>query len=291
MKVFPIALANHYALGTTTLSQAIRVVRSDGQVFAYTSAQTPVRIDGLVYERSGLNLSDVVTNMDGSVGNMELTTLDPDGVINRAEVFGGLWKNASFVIFEYNRQDPEGGQNPLVSGVFGEVTFHNNRVTIELRDLTQYLQQSVGEVTTKNCRNRLGDARCAVDLAPFTVTGTITHVTSNQVCRDDTRTEEDDWFGEGEFEFTNGPKAGFKTKVKAYTDDGTFTFMLPMWSAIEVGDEYRAVAGCRKRHDRTLDNPLGVSDCRDKFNNVLNFRGEPHLPGIDKITAEPDPVA
>jgi len=290
VKVFPIALANHYAQGTTTLSQAIRVVRPDGRVFAYTSAQQPVRINGQVYERSGLNLSDVVTNMDMSVGNMDLNTIDPDGIISRADVFGGLWKNASFVIFEYNRADPEGGQNPLVAGVFGDVTFQRGIVTIELRDLMQYLQQPVGEAASKNCRNRLGDERCQVDLDLFTVTGTVTHVTSNQVFRDSARTEAEDWFGDGEGEFTSGTKAGFKFKVKAYAADGTFTLMLPVWIAVEVGDEYRVVAGCRKRHDRTLQNLAGASDCLDKFDNVRRFRGEPHAPGVDKITSEPDPV-
>ena len=286
MKVFPIALANHYALGTTRLSQAIRVVRPDGRVFAYTSAQQSVRIAGQVYERSGLNLSDVVTNLDMSVGNMDLQTLDPDGVISKVDVLGGLWKNARFSIFEYNRADPDGGTNPLVSGVFGDVTFQDGVVTIELRDLMQYLQQAVGEVTSKNCRNRLGDARCGVDLGPLTVDCNVTDVTSNQVFRDSSRAEPDDWFGEGEIVFTSPGKEGYRAKVKAYSDDGTFTLMVPVWVAVEVGDTFTAIPGCRKRHDRTLANPSGVSDCKDKYDNVRKF----HAPGVDKITSEPNPV-
>lgn len=291
MKVFPIALANHYAQGTRTLSQAIRVERNDGEVFAYTSAQTPVLIDGVKYERSGLMLSDVVTSSDMSVGNMDLTLVSPIGVgFLKADIFGGLWKNARFEIFEYNRANPGAGKNPLVSGTFGEISIHQGFVKVELRDLMQYLQQSIGEVSSKNCRNRLGDDRCGVDLGPLTVTGTLTSVTSPQVFRDSARTEDEDWFGEGILTFMSGACEGFSQKVKAYADDGTFTLSLPMFSAVEVGDTYSVVAGCRKRHDRTLSNPGGASDCRDKFDNVLNFRGEPHRPGVDKITAEPEPV-
>ena len=47
-------------------------------------------------------------------------------------------------------------------------------------------------------------------------------------------------------------------------------------AAIAIGDAFTAVAGCQKRHD---------VDCRDKFGNLLNFQGEPHLPGIDALTS------
>jgi len=42
------------------------------------------------------------------------------------------------------------------------------------------------------------------------------------------------------------------------------------------------VAGCRKRLDE---------DCRLKFDNVLNFQGEPHRPTVDAITETPEPNA
>ncbi len=291
MKVFPIALADHYALGTRTLSQAIRVERNDGQVFAFTTAQTSVLIDGERYGRSGLTLSDVVTSSDMSVGNQDLTLVSPLGVgFLKADIFGGLWKNARFLIFEYNRFDPSAGKNPLVSGTFGEINIERGRVKVELRDLMQYLQQSIGEVSSKNCRNRLGDARCGVDLDLFTVTGSLTSVTSPQVFRDSARTEDEDWFGEGILTFTSGLCDGFSQKVKTYDADGTITLMLPMFSAVQAGDTYSMVAGCRKRHDRTAQNPSGASDCLDKFDNVPRFRGEPHRPGVDKISSAPEPV-
>lgn len=292
MKVIPIALADHYKLGTTTLSQAIRVQREDGQVFAYTSAQRPALINGTKYLSSGLTLTDVVTAADMSVGNMELSLYASinDPVFNQADVFGGLWKNARFEIFEYNRAAPDDGKLPIVSGTFGEITINADHYKVELRDWMQHLQQPIGEVSTKECRNRLGDDRCGVDLTPFTVTGTITSVSSTQVFRDSARAEPDDWFGEGILTFLTGDCAGFSQKVKAYASDGTITLMLPMFSAVQVGDQYSMLAGCRKRHDRTLANPTGVSDCYDKFGNVLRFRGEPHRPGVDKITSAPDPV-
>jgi uncharacterized phage protein (TIGR02218 family) len=42
---------------------------------------------------------------------------------------------------------------------------------------------------------------------------------------------------------------------------------------VQAGDEYIATAGCDK----------SLATCRDRFNNVINFRGMPYLPGTDKI--------
>jgi uncharacterized phage protein (TIGR02218 family) len=40
-----------------------------------------------------------------------------------------------------------------------------------------------------------------------------------------------------------------------------------------VGNSFSLVAGCDK----------SFTTCAEKFNNAINFRGEPHVPGIDKM--------
>jgi len=279
MKTFPIALANHYALGTTRLSAAIRIERTDGEVFAFTEAQIPALIDAVKYQKQGLALSDIASASDMSVSNLELSTLDDGSIFSRADIFGGVWKNARFLIFRYNRLDPAGGINPLMAGTFGDATILRNVIVIELRSLMQYLQQPVGNISTKTCRARLGDSLCTVDLAPFTFTGTLTQVTNNQVFRDSSRAEAAAYFAEGILTFTSGDCEGLSQKVKLFATDGTFTLSLPMFSTVAVGDTYSVLTGCQKR----------LEDCRDKFNNVLNFQREPHRPGVDQLTSAPEP--
>ena len=53
---------------------------------------------------------------------------------------------------------------------------------------------------------------------------------------------------------------------------------LPAQYTIEAGDEFYVLPGCDKK--------LGT--CRDKYLNVLNFVGEPFLPGRSAITQTPD---
>jgi uncharacterized phage protein (TIGR02218 family) len=42
-----------------------------------------------------------------------------------------------------------------------------------------------------------------------------------------------------------------------------------------IGDTFNAIAGC----DKTIGN------CAGKFGNAVNFRGEPYVPGMDKMLA------
>ncbi len=51
-----------------------------------------------------------------------------------------------------------------------------------------------------------------------------------------------------------------------------------MAEAIAGGDTFIIAAGCDKR----------FATCRDRFANVANFRGFPHIPGNDFVIAAPD---
>jgi uncharacterized phage protein (TIGR02218 family) len=72
--------------------------------------------------------------------------------------------------------------------------------------------------------------------------------------------------------FTSGANTGLHMEIRDFSA-GRFGLFLPMPYPISVGDSYTAVAGC----DKSFQN------CVTKFNNALNFRGEPHVPGTDKL--------
>ncbi len=100
---------------------------------------------------------------------------------------------------------------------------------------------------------------------------------SRQQFDDVARTEDADHFTEGFVKFIDGLNAGYERQVKSYTG-GIFTFVLAFPFSIEAGDAYSAIAGCRKRH---------IEDCKEKFDNLVNFQGEPYLPGVDSLTKVP----
>lgn len=284
MKILDSALAEHYELGTTTLATALRLVRADGEVFAFTTHdEDSDPIDGVVYRADpGLVVNEIVITAGTNVGNLTLETLHDGTVFTPGDVLGGKWRNATFLLFRYNWRDVDQGTEPLLAGTLGELELRENTLTAELRDLRQYLQHPVGDQSSKTCRYRTGDSRCMVDLSDFTFAGSITHITNaKRIFRDSARAEAADYFGEGEITFTSGDAEGISAKVASYALDGTFTLALPLFVNLEVGDTYIAIAGDRKRFEE---------DCIAKFNNGLNFGGEPHRRGPDNITSTPDPA-
>ena len=282
MKTIPTDLATHYATRETTLATALKITRTDAVVYGFTTHDVDDTISGVVYYANpGLVITDIVIAANAAVGNLELTTLHDGTLFTTADLLAKVWSNAAFEIFRYNWANIANGIDTLLTGTLGEPQLMQNTITIELRDLRQYLQQPIGEVSSKTCRARLGDAKCTKSLVAFTYTGTLTGVTSNQVFRDSSRGEAVTWFDEGEITFTSGPNNGRAAKVKSYAADGTFTLALPLFGTVAIGHTYSVVAGCAKRLDE---------DCRLKFNNILNFQGEPHRQGINDLTKSPVPV-
>jgi uncharacterized phage protein (TIGR02218 family) len=276
----PVNLAAHYLQGTTTLAHLLKITRTDGAVYAFTSADADVTISGasgnVTYlSAPGMDVSSIAISAGFAVDNLELTTLDDGTTFTRADVLTGKWRNAAFTLSRYNWQAPADGVDVLMAGTVGEVTINRTSVVAELRGLQQYLQQPIGSVSSKTCRARLGDALCTEALGPWTVTGTLTSVTSQQVFTDSTRAEAADYFTEGLITFTSGACAGLSAKVKTHAAGGVLTLALPVILQLVAGDAYSLVAGCRKRL---------AEDCAAKFNNVINFQGEPHLPGVDALT-------
>lgn len=291
MKTVPTALRTHSAGGATTLAFGLKVTRRDGYVLAFTSADRDVtsaalgQAAGVTYLAApGLDIASLVSSSGLAVDNTELTLL-ADGIhVELADILSGRWDAAEFVLFQYNWSAPGDGTIPVKTGTLGNLQPKRGSHTAEMRGLRQALQQSVGAVLQPTCRYRLGSTSmpaglCKKDLTSFTVVGTVTSVASAYAFSDSGRTEADDWFTEGMLTWVTGANTGLDFKVRASTLAGAITLATPVVQDIQVGDTYSMVAGCRLRL---------IEDCKTKFNNVLNFGGEPHVPGQDKLTAPAD---
>lgn len=91
------------------------------------------------------------------------------------------------------------------------------------------------------------------------------------------------WFDQGLIQFTSGANAGVAREVRSWTktgdDTGDVLLFLPFPFEVAVSDELVISPGCLKRLEE---------DCRDKFDNVINYQGEPFLPGADEVLKIPD---
>ncbi len=291
MKTFAAGLAAAYASGSTTICACLRVRRDGGTVYLFTSADVNVTVGGEVYLSSpGLTISSLAVQASAAVDNMELVVLPDDVSYPQVEILAGKWDNAKFWLFECDYTDTglasgiavgSGSRNDinvLKRGTTGEADSVRVSQRFEFRGLKQAWQQPVGAVTSKTCRARLGDEKCLIEFSDITNQYATTSVASRHAFTCSAATEPSDYYGDGIATGATGANAGFSQKIKSFAS-GVFTLSLPMPFTIGVGDEFIVIAGCRKRL---------TEDCKDKFNNVLNFQGEPHLTGVDSLTADPD---
>ncbi len=274
MKQLTPALLAHLQGEVTAMRTCWKVVLENGTVHGFTDHCHDLDFDGVRYlAASGHTPAAIVSNSTLAVDNLDVAGVLDSDVITEADLQAGLWDHARVDIFQVNVADLSQGVIRQHAGRLGEVRSSGHRFTAELRGLAQQLQQTLGELYSPTCRATLGDARCKVDLAPLRVTGTVATVVDVRSFIDTARAEPEGTFDAGQLNWLSGDNTGLAMEVKTYAAD-RFVLQLAMPYAIAAGDSYAVTPGCRRRFEE---------DCKAKFDNVINFRGEPHLPGIDKM--------
>jgi len=273
MKTISASLSAHLAEETTTLITCWKLTRQDGEMFGFTNHDRDVVIDSVVYKAAtGFTPSMVASTGNLAVDNLDVEGMLADDAITETDIHAGKYDFAEIEIFQANYADPTQGKLRLRCGWLGEVSYGSDRFVAEVRGLTQRLTKTLGELFSPACRAHLGDARCKVNMAAYTFTGSINSVASKIVFKDNARTEAAGYFDYGSITFTSGANDGISMEIKSFFDK-TITLVMPMPFVVSAGDAYSITAGC----DKTFET------CILRFNNAVNFRGEPHLPGIDKM--------
>jgi uncharacterized phage protein (TIGR02218 family) len=285
MKSTSTALASHLAGPVTTLATCWRITRTDGREFFFTDHDRDVLFEGDLYRASsGYSRTAIANNASLSVDNLDVEGVFDSEAITEEELRAGLFDQAEVRIFLVNWADPSMGSLRMRRGWFGEVVLTEQGVfRTELRGMTQALSQRIGELYSPECRADLGDQRCKVAITGPTWTrpGAVLSVSSRAefTAEVDAPDANDGWFAGGVLTWESGANAGRSIEVKAWTQaTGRIELFLPMGYAIEAGDIFRVHPGCDKR----------LETCITRFANVLNFRGEPYVPGQDAMMSYPD---
>lgn len=273
MKNISQAMETHLQEEVTSLATCWKLTRSDGAIMGFTDHDTRVTVEEVDYEaETGFTPTAVAASSSLSVDNLDVEGMLEADSITEADIMAGRYDFAEIEIFQVNHRQPEAGRIILRRGWLGEITVRNRRFVAEVRGMTQKLSQQIGQLYSPACRAELGDGRCRVAMGGFTHTGTVAAVASRSIFSDPAREEENGYFSAGKVTFTSGLNAGLSMEVKAF-EDGRFTLVLPMPYDVEEGDGYSVRAGCDKN----------FSTCVSRFDNAANFRGEPHVPGIDRM--------
>ena len=274
MRTLPPGLSAHLASGATTLCHCWKLAPLLGPVLGFTDHDRDLIFDGVTFEaQAGFEASEIESSLGLSVDNLEASGALDSMQLDAEKLRAGNFDHATIEIWRVNWQDV--AQRVLLrKGHLGEVTHGGTGFTAEVRGLSHLLNQTKGRVFQFGCDANLGDARCRVGLA--TTAGSINATEANRrFTVTGLNSFAAGWFSLGTLTWDSGLNAGRREEVKFHGAQGNIELWQAASFAVAVGDGFTVRAGCDKQ----------FATCRAKFSNGENFRGFPHLPGTDFVTA------
>lgn len=276
-------LLAHLATRTTTTCRCWGVIRKDGVFLGFTDHDRDLVLDGQTYRAaSGMTARALQSGTGLSVDNSEAFGALSAQSISEDDILAGRYDGAEITCWMVNWADPS-ARMMLFRGRFGEVTRQAGAFQVELRGLTDAMNQPRSLAYVRNCSAVLGDARCGFDLGQTGYSVEVPLQGRDTLGRYQFAAVDgiaDRWFERGRCRVVDGAGAGQVEVVKFDQTIGTVR-TVELWSSFRLdpkpGDTIRLEAGCDKQ----------PATCSGKFANFLNFRGFPHLPGDDWLTSYP----
>lgn len=257
----------------STWTTCVKIKRTDNVTIGLTELDKNLTIGGVTYvSAAGYSPSTYSSNSTMSVNHADIEGLLGFAGVTREQIRAGLYDFASIELFIYDFEI-ESVVKTLAVGNWGESQLLDGSYKAEFRSLSQRMQQSVGKLYTAHCSADLGDEKCKIDLTPLVRTSALTAVNSRLTILDTARNEVDDYWRGGVITFISGDNEYRSFEISSSRSDGTLILFLPLAFPGQVGDQYIIKPGC----DKMLDT------CKTRYNNVVNFRGFPHVPGTMEI--------
>lgn len=278
------ALEDHLKTGSTTVCRTWSIRRNDGVQLGFTDHDCNLSFEGFEFlATTGLTAGVVEQETGLSIDNTEVFGALSDDSINEEDIFAGRYDGAEVVQYLVNWSNVE-ERTILFRGSIGEILQSNGSFRIELLSLSDALNQSGGRVYHSSCSAAFGDKDCQVNLdSPLvSVISPILEVTERQVFKlNPLNGFSDGAFVDGRMVVKSGKGKGQSSLIKSDRMDKD-TRVVELWHKISQsplsGDQIQLTVGCDKR----------ASSCRNKFENFLNFRGFPHIPGEDWLRSSPN---
>lgn len=277
MSPYPQALLDHFARDVTTVCTCWRLVRRDGVTIGFTDHDRPLTVEGTVFApETGLSASEARETL-----GMAVDTVDVEGALSSArisdeDIAAGLYDEAMVETFLVNWRKPQDFA-VIRRAAIGKLTRADGRFVAELESTVSRLDQPNGRIVSRRCDAELGDERCGflLDRPGFRAVGAVEAAeTPDKIIVSGLGDFDDGWFSYGTLSWVTGSRTGRMEKVVDHRQTGggvILTLQPKVGPAIMAGAVFSVVAGCDK----------SFATCKAKFQNALNFRGFPHLPGND----------
>jgi uncharacterized phage protein (TIGR02218 family) len=256
------------------ICRLLKITRKNGAVLRVAEHQEDMVVEGETYVRArGLIVSSLpfALNASTNTADFEISATD-GGLIDPDDLRNGLYDSAEVVVSAASHLIPANGKLDLFRGNFGDIALTDvGLARIRVHGLLSRADQLLVEHYTPMCRTEFGDARCKVDLAPLTMAGTVTSISGFAITISGAAASQPTgYWALGLVIPTSGPGVGDAFEIRQWNPPTILTY-LPAVGKLYAGDNINLTPGC----DFTR------AMCNDRWNNIINMRAEPYVPGED----------
>ncbi len=267
-----------------TLAYGWHIIRSDGVAVGFTSHDQAQIVGGIrLSAQPGLVPTKIISSLGTQSDGLDIGGALTDDALREDDLENGRWDGAKMHIFLYDWNDLSADIQTLARGELGEVRQSNGAFTAEFLGLTAQLDHEVAPVTSPTCRARFGDHHCKLNQQRFTYEVQASRIEGNKLFIVGNLPGNIGDFAFGELRWLTGPATGISTFL--LDSDANSLSLVDIPSNIaNLSDEKQPlnlrasiIMGCDK----------SIRTCSNRFQNSINFRGEPYLPGNDLLTRYP----
>jgi uncharacterized phage protein (TIGR02218 family) len=258
----------------TSMALCWRLERDDGAGIALTSHDQPMIAQSVTFDPTpGVVPAAISRGLGLDAGTSEIAGALSTAALEQRDLSLGRWDGAVMELTAIDWADPVAQPISLLAGELGSVSIDGESFTADLIGAAARLEKPVCPSTSAECRARFGDKQCRVDLGGRTIVASVVAGSGSTLTID---TSLDDWYVRGRVRYMSGANCGLTTLFIAVDGSTMQVRDLPR-EAVEPGCRIELREGCDKR----------FATCVSRFDNAVNFRGEPHLPGNDLLTRYP----
>jgi uncharacterized phage protein (TIGR02218 family) len=255
-----------------TIANCIKIELQNGNVFGYTDHDITLNVDGVNYVPApGLQKVKMTLSANAEVSNQEFGSAWVDAP--EEDLNAGLFDSAKVEVSWASWKNPSYGKHVVFTGQLGEITWTEDGFKADIVSFMKNLGINLGNVYRANCGHVLygqggvGElGKCGISDTNFKENGSVGTVTIPKWAFTCTTSKPDGYFDNGYMVFTSGNNNGLSAIIKSHAG-GTITLLFSTAFVFQPGDTFTLYAGC----DHTLDT------CKNKFNNVVNYGGFPHI--------------
>ena len=275
MLIFPTPEADHLQGEVLTLCTCWEIHRVDEMVLRVTDHDQPVAFSEKTFSPVG-GFSASASQKQGGLKSRNrdlLGTLTADAITD-ADLRAGRYRDAAVTEFLVNWVT----STPLVFNTYwiNAVKFDGESWQATVTGLTDWLDVDVGQIVTRSCRHKFGDARCTVNLGGYTTTGTITSFVDPRVEFSTSVTGAVNDYANGKIQFLTGLNHGLTYEIKSNDAAGSLVLWIRLPFNVAPGDSVKVTRGCDK----------SKGACQG-YSNFINFGGFLFVPGTDRSLQTP----